>query len=87
MTLEELRKIKSSQYVFYNGTVAYLYISTDGKYYIFSNETSLHGSDSYPAVRSALGFSYSYWLASEVRCDPCNKHKYITIPNERRRPI
>lgn len=87
MTLEELRKIKSSQYVFYNGTVAYLYISTDGKYYIFSNETSLHGSDSYPAVRSALGFSYSYWLANEVDCDPCNKHRYITIPNERRRPI
>lgn len=87
MRLEELRKIKNSQKVYYNGTVAYLYVSTDRRYYIFSNETSLHGSDSYPEVRRTLGFSYSYWLADKDRCDPCNKHKYITIPNERRRPL
>lgn len=87
MTLEELRKIKSSQYVFYNGTVAYLYISTEGKYYIFSNDPSLSGSDSFPAVRSALGFSYSYWLADKNRCDSLNKHEDIVLFKKGRRPL
>lgn len=87
MRLEELRKIKNSQKVYYRGAVAYLYVSTDLRYYIFSNETSLSGSDPYPELRSALGFSYSYWLANKDDCDPCNKHRDITIPNERRRPI
>lgn len=87
MRLEELKKIESSQTVYYNGTVAYLYISTDKRYYLFSNETSLNGSDPYPSLRNSLGYAYSYWLADGRDCDPHNYHLNIVIAKKGRRPI
>lgn len=87
MRLEELRKIKSSQYVYYKGVKAYLYVFPDRGYYIFSNDACIEGSDPFPAVRSALGFSYSYWLADQLSCDPCSKHLNIMIPKKGRRPL
>lgn len=88
MTLEELRKIECSQYVHYNNTTAYLYVSTtEGRYYLFSNILSLAGSDPYPEVRRALGYSYSYWLASKEDYDHCGRHEDIVIVKKGRRPL
>jgi hypothetical protein len=87
MTLEELRKIKNSQSVYYNGNVAYLYVFGDRGYYLFSNDPSLNGSDPCPIVRSSLGYSYSYWLASKDDYDHCNRHVDIMIAKKGRRPL
>lgn len=85
MTLGELRKIKSSQYVYYEGAKAYLYVLAGRSYYLFSNNPNLNGSDPFPVFRSALGFSYSYWLANEDSYDPYNRHVDIVIVKKRRR--
>lgn len=90
MTLEELRKIKTSQDVYYKGNKAYLYVSPDRGYFLFSNVKGLGGSDTYPEVRESLGFSYSWWLAGrEDGYDTCNIHEDIVIAAEkgRRRPL
>lgn len=88
MTLEELRKIKKSQDVYYKGNKAYLYVSLNRGYFLFSNTKGLSGSDPYPEVRSSLGFSYSWWLAGrEDGYDSCNIHKDIVIAKKGRRPL
>lgn len=88
MTLEELRKIKKSQRVYYKGVEAYLYVSVEGGYFLFSNVPSLCGSDPYPEVRNSLGYSSSWWLAYiNAGHDTCNIHEDIEIVKKGRRPI
>jgi len=88
MTLEELRKIKKSQDVYYKGDKAYLYVTPNRGYFLFSNIKGLSGSDPYPKVRSALGFSCSWWLAGrEDGYDSCNIHEDIVIAKKGRRPL